>query len=115
MRAGPLSSLRVVEILNRSFVPVYLSNEDYSEDGPAPKAEKQERDRIFREASAKGLSVGTVDVYVLDPDGHAADSGHGAEGAKLDVRITLLERNVERFHPKPGKPATPPNPQAPTP
>jgi len=28
MRAGPLSSLKVIEALNRSFVPVYLSNED---------------------------------------------------------------------------------------
>ena len=25
--------------LNRYFVPVYLSNEDYAEDGPAPEAE----------------------------------------------------------------------------
>ena len=65
------SSPEVVTILNRSFVPVYLSNEDYAEDGPAPQAER-ERDRILREAAARGLSTGTVHVYVLDPDGHAA-------------------------------------------
>src|SRR5688572_17747734 len=102
MRAGPLSSPEVVAILNRSFIPVYLSNEDYAEGGAAPRAEKRERDRILRETSALGLSAGSVHVYILDPKGHAADSVHVAEGAKLDVLLALLNRNVERFHPKPG-------------
>jgi hypothetical protein len=115
MRAGPLSSPKVIETLNRSFVPVYLSNEDYADDGPAPRAEKAERDRIFAEARAAGLSVGTVHVYVLDPDGRAVDSAHVAEGAKTDVLIGLLERNVARFHPQPGPPLVAPRPQAPTP
>src|SRR4051812_7200689 len=115
MRAGPLSSPRVIEILNRSFVPVYLSNEDYADGGPAPRAEKAERDRIFAEARAAGLSVGTVHVYVLDPAGHAADSAHVAEGAKTDVLVALLERNVAWFHPRPGPPLVAPSPQAPRP
>jgi len=112
MRAGPLSSPEVVKTLNRSFVPVYLSNEDYAEGGPAPQAERRERDRILREAAAKGLSTGTVHVYVLDPEGHAVDSAHVAEGAKLDVLRRLLDRNVARFHPVPGPPAVAPRPQA---
>src|SRR5215212_2557991 len=113
MRAGPLSSPAVIETLNRSFVPVYLSNEDYAENGPAPRADKAQRDRIFAEARAAGLSVGTVHVYVLDPDGHAVDSAHVAEGAKTDVLIALLERNVARFRPRPGPPLAAPRPQAP--
>src|SRR4051794_29320665 len=112
MRAGPLSSPEVVATLNRSFVPVYLSNEDYEEGGPAPEAERRERDRILREAAGKGLSTGTVHVYVLDPEGHAVDSAHVAEGAKLDVLTRLLERNVARFRPEPGPPVSPPGPQA---
>ena len=115
MRAGPLSSPEVVKTLNRSFVPVYLSNEDYAEGGPAPQAERRERDRILREAAAKGLSTGTVHVYVLDPEGHAVDSAHVAEGAKLDVLRRLLDRNVARFRPEPGPPAVAPRPQAPPP
>ena len=115
MRAGPLSSPEVVATLNRSFVPVYLSNEDYAEGGPAPRAEQLERDRILRESAAKGLSTGTVHVYVLDTEGHAVDSAHVAEGAKLDVLRRLLERNVARFHPEPGPPAVAPRPQAPPP
>src|SRR3954454_23621576 len=112
MRAGPLSSPEVVMILNRSFVPVYLSNEDYAEGGPAPEAGRRERDRVVREAASRGLSTGTVHVYILDPEGHAVDSAHVAEGAKLDVLRWHLERNVARFHPEPGPPAVAPRPQA---
>jgi len=112
MRAGPLSSPEVVKTLNRSFVPVYLSNEDYAEGGIAPEAERLERERILREAGAQGLSTGTVHVYILDPDGHAVDSAHVAEGAKLDVLRGLLDRNIARFRPTPGTPACPPRPQA---
>src|SRR3954453_12180135 len=115
MRAGPLSSPKVVETLNRFFVPVYLSNEDYAGDGPAPKAERLERDRILRESAAQGLSTGTVHVYILDPEGHAVDSAHVAEGAKLDVLTRLLARHVARFRPEPGPPVSPPSPQAPPP
>src|SRR3954469_14122747 len=115
MRAGPLSSPEVVATLNRSFVPVYLSNEDYAPGGPAPEAERRERDRVLREAAARGLSTGTVHVYVLDPEGHAVDSAHVAEAAKLDVLRRLLERNVARFRPEPGPPPCPPRPQAPPP
>src|ERR671916_212947 len=109
MRAGPLSNPEGVETLNRYFVPVYPSNEDYSGDGPAPEAERRERDRILRESGAKGLSTGTVHVYILDPDGHAVDSAHVAEGAKLDVLTRLLARNVARFRPEPGPPVSPPS------
>ena len=110
MRAGPLSSPEVVAILNRRFVPVYLSNEDYADAGPAPEAERRERDRVVREAAARGLSTGTVHVYILDPEGHAVDSAHVAEGAKLDVLLGLLERNIARLRPEPGPPACPPRP-----
>src|SRR5919112_688684 len=85
MRAGPLSSPEVVKTLNRSFVPVYLSNEDYAEGGPAPQAERRERDRILREAAGKGLSTGSVHVFVLDPEGHAgrrAEAAGPAAGAR---------------------------------
>jgi hypothetical protein len=112
MRAGPLSSPEVVATLNRSYVPAYVSNEDYAEGGPAPEAEHRERDRIVREAAARGLSTGTVHVYILDPDGRAVDSAHVAEGAKLDVLRRLLGRNIARLRPEPGPPACPPRPQA---
>jgi hypothetical protein len=111
MRAGPLSSARVVSLLNRSFVPVYVSNEDL-EDGTAPAAEKAERDRIYREAQKAGLSTGTVHVYILTPDGHPIDSLHVATAAQPDRLIDLLERTVERLQPPGGGPLVTPVPQS---
>jgi hypothetical protein len=112
MRAGPLSSARVVSLLNRYFVPVYVSNEDLA-DGTAPAAEKAERDRIYREAQEAGLSTGTVHVYILTPDGgHPIDSLHVATAARPDRLIDLLERTVERLKPTGGEPLITPVPQS---
>ena len=54
MRAGPLSSPRVIDLLNARFVPVFAVNEDYRKGGSAPDEEKALYDRVYREALAKG-------------------------------------------------------------
>lgn len=53
----------MIEELNRYFVPVTSSN-----DGPAPPAEKAERQRIYEDFIARKLGSGTVHVYILRPD-----------------------------------------------
>ena len=73
MRAGPLSSPRVIDLLNTRFVPVFAVNEDYGEGGAAPAEEKALHDRVYREALGKGLSAGTVHAYVVEPGGHVID------------------------------------------
>jgi hypothetical protein len=82
MRAGPLSNTKVIELLNGYFVPVYAVNEDYATKGSAPLEEKAERDRIFQEGHALKLSVGSVHVYVLRPDGRLLDSMHVATATR---------------------------------
>lgn len=103
MRAGPLSSPEVVELLNHYFVPVYISNEEYTKDGSALREEKAERDRIFREALRGGLSTGTVHVYLLDSEGHPIASLHVAEATKADRLIRLLEQTVKDRKLAPGQ------------
>ena len=103
MRAGPLSNTRVISLLNRFFVPVYAANEDYRDGGAQPAEEKAEYNRIFKEAHAAKLSVGTVHVYVLSPGGHPIDSLHVATAAKTDRLIDLLERIVEKLNIREGK------------
>src|SRR2546423_1676379 len=103
MRAGPLSNPRVISLLNRFFVPVYAANEDYRDGRAPPAEEKAEYDRIYKEAQAAKLSVGTVHVYVLSPGGHPIDSLHVATAAKTDRLIDLLERTVETLHIREGK------------
>jgi hypothetical protein len=111
MRVGPLADTRIIDLLNRFFVPVYAVNEDYSPSGPVASEEKAEYQRIYRTALAAGLSTGTVHVYLLTPDGTPFDSLHVAEAAKTERLIALLEKAVRTQHPVAGKPLVPPAPQ----
>src|SRR5438309_3929148 len=92
MRAGPLSSPRVIDLLNARFVPVFAVNEDYRKGGDAPAEEKALYDRVYRDALGKGLSAGTVHAYIVDSQGHATDSLHVAEAARTDRLVAMLER-----------------------
>src|SRR6185503_3507290 len=103
MRAGPLSNIRVISLLNRFFVPVYAANEDYRKGGAQPAEAKSEYNRIFKEAHAANLSIGTVHVYILSPGGHPLDSLHVATAAKTDRLIDLLERTVEKLNVREGR------------
>jgi hypothetical protein len=94
--------------LNRYFVPVYISNEDYGKTGSAPAEEKAERNRIWRDAARAKLSSGTVHVYVLSPDGEVIDSQHVARASKVEELTALLERAVATLRPEEGKPLVPP-------
>lgn len=104
MRAGPLSNNKVISLLNEYFVPVYTVNEDYSEKGSAPPEEKAERDRIFKEGHAAKRSVGSVHVYILEPDGHLLDSMHVVQAAKVENLVALLENAAKRLKVPKGKP-----------
>ena len=108
MRAGPLSNDKVIDTLNRYFVPVFVSNEDYEKDGPAPPQERKERDRILAECRANGTSTGTVHVYLLAPDGHAIDSAHVASVTRTDKLQAMLDRCLARLGTEPGEPLVKP-------
>src|SRR5205823_5683332 len=94
MRAGPLSSDKVIDLLNRAFVPVFAVNEDYRDAGPAPEEDKAEYRRIYREALDAGLSAGTVHAYVIDTAGHPIASLQVAEAAQPDRLVAMLERVI---------------------
>src|SRR5262245_59786149 len=115
MRASSLSDARVVTLLNRYFVPVFVSNEDYGGSGSAEPAERAEYQRIFGEAAKAGLSTGTVHVYILTTDGHPIASLHVAEACKPDELVSLLERAVQKLRPRPGNPVIKPATQSPPP
>jgi hypothetical protein len=110
MRASSLSDAKVITLLNRFFVPVYVSNEDYGDGGSAEPAEKAAYQRIFREAHKAGLATGTVQVYILSAEGHPLETLHVAKAYQPDQLIPLLERTVQKLKPRPGaaliKPAT---------
>src|SRR5437879_2983425 len=96
MRASSLSDAKVITLLNRYFVPVYVSNDDAADWGTGPLEEKAEYQRIYVETVKAGLSSGTVHVYLLTPDGHPFDSLHVAEAYKPERLLPMLERAVQK-------------------
>ena len=108
MRAGPLSNDKVIETLNRYFVPVFLSNEDYEKDGPASPEERRERDRILDECARNGTSTGTVHVYLLSPDGRAIDSAHVAHVSRTPELQAMLDRCIRKLGTSGGEPVAKP-------
>ena len=108
MRAGPLSDVRVISLLNRYFVPVYVSNEDYAPGGSVPPEERAEKDRIYHETLKAGLSAGTVHAYVLSPDGRVLDSLHVAVASRTDRLIAMLERTIAKLKTPEGRPLVKP-------
>jgi hypothetical protein len=94
--------------LNRYFVPVYVSNEDYGPTGAASPAEKTEYTRIYHETLHAHLSAGTVHVYLLKPDGHVFDSMHVAQAAEPNRLAAMLERATQTLKTPAGKPLVSP-------
>jgi hypothetical protein len=112
MRAGPLSDRRVIDVLNQSFVSIYVANEDYlGSEGLASAEERKELQRIRHEGRLKQLPGGAVRVWVLTPDGHTHDVLQVGGAARTAGLLAMLERAIQRFNPKPGKPVVPPEPQ----
>jgi hypothetical protein len=112
MRAGPLSSPKVIDILNHHFVPAFVSIEDYADQGEAAAVEKSELRRIFREAGQAGLSTGTVHVYLLAPDGKVIGTRHVADATRGDTLADLLAATIARLKVPRGEPLIPPAPQS---
>jgi hypothetical protein len=112
MRTGPFSQTEVINRLNAYFVPVYVVNEDYRDNGPASKAERAEMQRIYREALGSGFSAGSVHVYLLAPDGKTIAGMHVAEAAQTPKLLGLLDNWITRLQVKPGKPLVAPVPQS---
>lgn len=112
MRTGPFSSTEVINRLNASFVPVYVVNEDYRDNGPASQEERREMERIYREALNSGFSAGTVHVYLLAPNGKTLAGMHVAEAAQTPKLLALLDKWTTQLKVKPGKPLVKPVPQS---
>src|SRR5438270_13822955 len=97
MRASSLSDAKVITLLNRYFVPVYVSTEQDGQGGSAPPEERAEYARINREAVQARLSNGTVHVYLLTPDGHPFDSLHVKDAYKPENLLPMLEKAVRKL------------------
>jgi hypothetical protein len=113
MRAGPLSDDKVIALLNAHFVNVFVSNEEYEGDGPAPKEERELRNRVWREALHKKLPSGTVHAYLLSPAGGSVfDSMHVADAARTERFLPMLKKAIDRYGVPAGRPVVAPAAQS---
>jgi RNA polymerase sigma factor (sigma-70 family) len=109
-RASALSNDRVIDLLNHSYIPVAIANEDYAREGRAPAAEKAEEQRIRKEANKEGVLGGMSWVYVLNADGRPVDSLHGCNAAVAQHMLDLLEFYARDLGARPGQPVITPVP-----
>lgn len=105
-----LSDGRMISMLNRFFVPVYLSNEDFEGNGKAAPAERAEMSRVYHEALNAKLPVGSEAIYLVAPDGRVLDAIR-TPGDPSQM-IPLLERARDRVKPREGGPLVKPAPQS---
>jgi hypothetical protein len=94
----------VIDLINKHFVPVYTSNEDFRGEGSAPAEERKELQRIRLAAGKAKMSVGTVHVYLLGPDGQPVGSQHVASASKVENLTELLEKTISQLKVPAGKP-----------
>jgi hypothetical protein len=107
-----LSNDEVISIVNRRFVPVYVSNEDYvGNSAKVPEEERKLYRKILQETHAKNLSAGSVHLYFLSPAGEPLDSIHVAQ-AKVDKVLAAAKGVVEKLGTPEGKTLVEPRSQA---
>src|SRR5436853_247196 len=81
----------------------------------SPKVTAEERKalrEIQDECFANHTSVGTVHVYILNPDGHAVDSSHVAAVTETKRLLAVLQRNLDKLGTKHGEPVVEPKRQS---
>ena len=97
VRAGALSHDGVIDLLNRAFVPVYLSSRDYAAAGKASPAEKADLENLREEADQRSLSSRLNQAWVLSADGQlldTLDACHAPADQLLKFLLALLKEQA---------------------
>lgn len=105
MRASSLSDPRVIELVSRYFVPVWVSRDNYQL-GTRPAAEWLELRRMDRDTKQRGLKGGTVCVYIMAPDGAVLATMPVHQAVVPKNLIPMIERIIDK------EKLTPRNPEA---
>jgi hypothetical protein len=106
----------VIEMLNKYFVPVYISNEDYQGKGAiVAKEEFLAWQKIYHDALKEKRHAGSVCVYLVDGDSKGLASLIVSKAAEKDHLLKLLQATVDKLKVKGGEPVLPVVCQAPPP
>ncbi len=94
MRVSSLSDDKVIDLLTKYFVPVWVSREHYQLAPPSDE-EQDELERIDRDRAKRGLEGGTVCVYVLAPDGAVSATMRVQKAYKPENLAPFLQKIVD--------------------
>ncbi|HVS37874.1 MAG TPA: hypothetical protein VMS17_20110 [Gemmataceae bacterium] len=89
-----LSDDRVIDLLTKYFIPVWVSREHYQL-AAASDAEQAELQRIDRDRVERGLEGGTVCVFILAPDGAVSATMRVQKACKPDNLAPFLQKIVD--------------------
>jgi hypothetical protein len=101
----------VVDLLNHSFVPVYLTIDAYESAGSASAAEKAEFARVCGDISYAKKGV----AFIVDPDGVLIESLISSPAITTERVVDVLESAIASIKTVPGDVLGKPIPQAPPP
>jgi hypothetical protein len=100
MRVSSLSDERVLRLLARSFVSVWLSRDHYQM-APPSKAEADELARLDRARAAGKMLGGTVCVFAVAPDGRLLATLPVQQASRPEGLLAFLEKIVAEQKPAP--------------
>src|SRR4051794_7896382 len=113
MRASSLSNKKIIDLLNRYFVPVTIDGVYLNQNETSQAEEKKAYREVFQKfyqankdvkAGRPKFSVGTVHAYVLAPDGRPVASLHVAEAAKPERLLEMLTKAKDKLKVAAGGP-----------
>jgi hypothetical protein len=114
MRASSLSNSKIIDLLNRYFVPVYASTtqvigQPYQTE---PEHANAEVHRIWADFQNRKLGFGTVYIYILRPDGSSMAGLYLPGAANPDILKRFLTSIIHQLGTTPGAPVIQPRPQS---
>lgn len=93
MRVSSLSDERVRNLIEKYFVPAWVSRDSYQLEKRS-REEQTELERIDGERAKRKLIGGSVCVFLLDPDGHIWATMRVQEACKPQNLVPLLEKTI---------------------
>jgi RNA polymerase sigma factor (sigma-70 family) len=102
LRAGSFADERVITLLNRSFVPVFASNDDADA--------KAETTRIYHAAFDAKLKPSDECIYLLAPEGGVVEVIRVKDAKVADTLVATLQAAVARMQTASGEPVIAPHP-----
>jgi hypothetical protein len=103
MRVSSLSDERIIDLVSRHFIPVWVSRDAYQR-SPPDRAERDLLAHIDADRHRKRFEGGTVCVYVVTPDGDALATMTVQRACKPDLLAPFLKKIIadEKLSPRDG-------------